>query len=201
MKNKKGKFIVLEGLDGSGKSIQAKLAFDYLKKKGIKAILTKEPTDKPPLGNLIREVLRKKMKLTSPASFQLLYSADRAEHLERVIAPALEKGFWVISDRYYYSTIAYGSLNLDRKWLYALNESFLVPDKTFIFKVGPQICLERIRDDGRQKEFFEKVAKLKKAWSGYVWCAKKFKEIQMINGERAIEKIAQDVAREIDKLL
>ncbi len=109
-KSAKGKFIVFEGLDGSGQSTQAQLLKNYLEKeKNISPVLTKEPTRETPIGVLIRQVIQKEISV-SPTALQLLFCADRSEHLEKVIKPALENGQWVISDRYFYSTMAFGSL-------------------------------------------------------------------------------------------
>lgn len=194
---KKGKFIVFEGLDGSGKTVQAEIFYKYLKQKGIKAVLTKEPTDKGLIGILIRQVLQKKIKLKSLEGFQLLYCADRAEHLEEVVKPALDRGYWVISDRYYYSTIAYGYLTSSkvRNWLYQINKKFLKPDKALFFKVRSEVCLERIDKGRAKKEFFEVQNTLKKVWQGYNWCAQNFKEVSVLDGEKTIQEIARDVKK------
>ncbi|PJE59856.1 MAG: dTMP kinase [Candidatus Portnoybacteria bacterium CG10_big_fil_rev_8_21_14_0_10_44_7] len=199
----KGKFIVFEGLDGSGKTVQAQKCYRYLKQKGVKVILTKEPTDRGLIGILIRQVLQKKIKLQSADGFQLLYCADRAEHLEKIIKPALQKGTWVICDRYYYSTIAYGYLTSTqtRDWLAVINKKFLRPDKTLFFKVDPKICLQRIDRAREKKEFFEEADKLKKIWTGYQWCVAQFKETRVLDGEKTIEQIAERVKKEINKML
>ncbi|MDD5047666.1 MAG: dTMP kinase, partial [Methanoregulaceae archaeon] len=105
----KGKFIVFEGLDGSGQSTQVKLLADFLKNKNIKVLATKEPTLDSAAGRLIRKALDKKTKIL-PKKFQELYAQDRKEHLNKVIIPNLEKGKTVISDRYFFSSFAYGSL-------------------------------------------------------------------------------------------
>lgn len=201
MKGKKGKFIVFEGLDGSGKTVQARHFFKYLKSKGVKVVLTHEPTDRGPIGKLLRNILQQKEKINSLEAFQLLYCADRAEHLEKEVLTALGKGKWVVSDRYYYSTIAYGSLKLDKNWLASINTKFLKPDKTFLIDVGPRVCLQRIDKDGRQREFFEKEEKLKKARNGYLWCVKKFKEMKVVDGERGIREIARELEGEAEKLI
>ena len=92
-------FIVFEGLDGSGSSTHSKLLTEKLQSEGCAVFHTKEPTDKGPTGTTIREVLQHKYTV-SPEALQLLFCADRAEHLVREIDPALKNGEIVISDRY-----------------------------------------------------------------------------------------------------
>ncbi len=194
----KSKFIVFEGLDGSGQSTQAQLLKDYLEKdKKVLVVLTKEPTNEPPIGSLIRQILKKEIRV-SPAALQLLFCADRNEHLEKVIKPALEKNTYVISDRYFYSTIAYGSLDLDINWLIEMNKSFLIPDIVFLLKVRPQICLERIDKNRDKREFFEESEKLKKVWQTYELLSRKFLNIKIIDGEKNREEVFEEIKSKID---
>lgn len=97
----KGKFIVFEGLDGSGQSTQSGLLRDFLIKKGYKVLLTKEPTLNSKFGKKIKRVLNKKERV-SAKKLQELFTQDRKEHLEKTIIPALKKGEIVISDRYFF---------------------------------------------------------------------------------------------------
>lgn len=99
----RGVFITFEGIDGAGKSTHARLLADYLEGRGIKVLLTAEPGGGIPQ---LRDYLANSPKLT-PEALYLLFSADRAEHTRRVILPALREGYWVISDRYLDSTLAY----------------------------------------------------------------------------------------------
>lgn len=191
-----GKFIVFEGLDGSGQSTQVNLLGQFLKSKGIDVVLTKEPTNLP-IGKFIRSVLNKKFEVSLDA-LQLLFSADRTDHLAKVVIPALRNGRWVISDRYFFSTFAYGFLNLSLDWLIGINDIFLLPDLVFLLKVSPQVCLERIDLRGK-RQFFEEPEKLTKAWQGYEKSIEGFKNIKMINGERPIERVFEDIKGEIEK--
>ncbi|QQR83173.1 dTMP kinase [Candidatus Peregrinibacteria bacterium] len=138
-------FIVLEGLDGAGTTTQAERLAGMLTKKGRTVVRTQEPTGEGDIGQLLRRILKKEVKVSAEA-LQLLFCADRAEHLKNTVVPALERGAVVISDRYYFSTVAYGSLTIpDYEWLYQLNRLFLKPDLTFLLSVSPETCLERIR--------------------------------------------------------
>lgn len=137
----KGKFIVFEGLDGSGQSTQAGLLKEFLSENGFNAILTKEPTLDSEAGKKIRKILNKEIKV-SPSQLQELMVQDRREHLEKVIIPALEEGKIVISDRYFLSTFAFGvSDGLDLEWLIEMNNQFLYPDIIFLLKVKGSIHL------------------------------------------------------------
>jgi len=192
-----GKFIVLEGLDGSGQSTQAALLKEFLEKeKKISVVLTKEPTNQPPIGTLIRQILKKEINV-DPLTLQLLFCADRAEHLKNVIEHALKNNQWVISDRYFFSTIAYGSLNLNFDWLIKLNENFLMPDIIFLLKVKPETCLKRIDKERGKREFFEELDKLKKVWKGYQLLTKKFSNVKVINGEKSIKEVFSKIKKEI----
>ncbi|MBW2964320.1 dTMP kinase [Candidatus Woesearchaeota archaeon] len=188
---KKGIFIVFEGLDGSGSSTQAELLRDYLKKFGLRPHLTKEPTNNL-IGGLIRGALTKEWH-ASNRCFQLLFSADRAHHLDREIVPALEKGIVVISDRYFFSTMAFGSLDCDLEWLKALNSKFLVPDVVYLIKVPPEECIRRIGKSRLEFELFEEVEKLKKVWDTYEKLAKEYPGIHVIDGTQPVEKVHNQI--------
>jgi len=134
----------------------------------------------------------------SPLSLQLLFCADRSEHLNKVIKPALLKNQWVISDRYFYSTIAYGSLNLDIKWLIKLNENFLKPDIVFLLRVRPEICLKRIDTNRGKREFFEEKKKLEKVLKTYETLSHYFSNIEILNGEKSIFEIHQQIVKKLN---
>ena len=136
-------FIVLDGPDGSGKSLHARLLADRLQENGTDVIFTEEPT-RGPIGACIRTFLHGENR-AHPAALQLLFTADRAWHEETVILPALQAGKTVVCDRYASATIAYGTaLGLDEQWLKDLNKKFVRPD-CLIFTLPPlEICLRRL---------------------------------------------------------
>jgi len=199
--SKKGKFIVFEGLDGSGQSTQVSILEKYLRSKKRKVHITAEPSNNL-IGGLIRALLTKQWKLSN-AGMQLLYCADRAHHLESEVYPALEKGNDVISSRYYFSTMAYGSLNNEVEWLEKLNEKFPQPDLTFFINVSPKECVRRIEGSRFRKEFFEKEKKLTKVRQTYLRLSenKKYRIFFVINGEQPVEKVAEDIREIINKEL
>lgn len=193
-----GKFIVIEGLDGSGTTTQVKRLTDYLRSKGYKVFPTKEPTDNV-IGGLIRGALTGVYQLPS-VSLQLLFSADRSHHLDRLIEPLIKGGSWVISDRYFWSTIAFGSIDLDRKWLLTMQNYFRIPDITLFLKVKPAECLKRIHKDRYDIELFEREEKLERVWQTYLWLVKKFpgKNV-VVSGEGTEEEVFTRITNCLEK--
>ncbi len=181
-------FIVFEGIDGSGKSVQALKLFSYLKNKKKKVFLTSEPTKNLVLSKIIKDILKKKIKVNS-LTFQFLFCADRIEHLEKEIKPKLEKGYIVICDRYFYSTLAYGALNFNYQKIKNLANFFLRPDIVFYLNVRPEIAFQRILKNRTDLEYFEKLEKIKNVWLNYKRIVKDFKEIKVIDGEEDVENV------------
>ena len=192
----KGFFIVFEGLDGSGQTTQANLLRNFLEKKGFGVLLTKEPTLETKEGKEIKKVLEKKIK-KSPLSLQKLFAKDREKHLKRTVEPALRKGKIVISDRYLFSSLAYGSLNVSLKKLKELNKNFLLPDLVFFLNVKADDCLKRIKKRGEKIHLFEEKEKLRKVYQNYQLILKNFKNVYFINGEKS----KREVFREIKKII
>ncbi|HPO05777.1 MAG TPA: dTMP kinase [Candidatus Gracilibacteria bacterium] len=180
-------FIVFEGLDGSGSSTQARLLKSYFESQGKEVILTKEPTENP-IGKMIRDCLQNRIEL-SPRALQLLFAADRAEHLHTLISPSLNQDKIVISDRYYFSSIAFGGIDLEFEWLRSLYQSFLQPDLVFLLKVEPKTCIERIHKRGTPMELFEKEETLRRVWNNYTLLAELYPCIRLIDGNENIEEV------------
>jgi len=196
-----GKFIVFDSLDGSGLSTQSNLLLEFLnREKGSfefnspGAWLTKEPT-KGLIGGLINAQLDHHWK-SSNVCLQLLFSADRAYHLEKSIIPKLKRGIIVICDRYAFSTVAFGAMEDNGfEWLLALQEKFLMPDLTFFLKVSPPECVKRITENRFETTLFEKEEVFRKAWKNYEKLAEIFKDknVHIINGERPIKEVSKDI--------
>jgi len=192
MNIKKGKFIVFEGLDGSGQSTQTDNLVSFFKKKKIKTHITKEPTNNL-IGGLIRGQLQGDWK-SSPECLQLLFAADRAHHLEKEVIPYLEKGITVVCDRYFFSSIAFGSLEVnDWNWLKGINKRFILPDIVFYLKTSPEICIKRISENRFSFELFEKEEKLEIIKKGYQRLVKEYGFFKVINGEKSIEEVSEEI--------
>jgi dTMP kinase len=195
----KGKFIVFEGLDGSGKTTQFKMLAKYLKENKKNISVTKEPT-RGRIGKTINEILEGREKVNH-VFLQLLFSCDRAEHLEREIIPALKRGKTVLCDRYLFSTLAYGNSEIgDLVWLQNLGKHFILPDITFFIDVSPKESIRRIKDVRKKKEtLFEKEKKLKKVRQNYKILSKKYKNFYIIDGERNKNEVFADIKNIIAK--
>jgi len=190
-----GKFVVVEGLDGSGQTSQAELLRDFFIKKGYQVVLTKEPTLDSEVGKKIKEILEKKIKL-EPLKLQELFTKDREEHLKNTIIPALKQGKVVISDRYCFSSFAYGTADgIDLDKLIKMNGDFLLPDLTIILKVSPEICISRIEKRGKERTLFEKKEQLTKVWENYKILTTKFENVYIIDGEKSIEKVFNQIKK------
>ena len=141
----KGLFVVLEGIDGSGKTSVGKEVVSRLNSQGINATFTFEPSDLP-VGKLLRTVLSGSVE-TDPHTHALLFAADREEHLRREIIPLLEKGELVVCDRYVYASMAYqGAKGVNMEYIWEINRKlphFLVPDLLLLLDIQPDISLLR----------------------------------------------------------
>lgn len=196
-----GKFIVIEGLDGSGKSIQVNLLANFLKKKEKEVIVKNEPTTESEAGIKIRKILKGEIK-AEPMERQELFVKDRKEHLQNKIIPALKEGKFVICSRYFFSTIAYGcsdGLNFDI--LFNMNKDFLLPDLTIFINVSPEECIKRIEKRGETKELFEKKNKLIKVNGVYKKFPNMFENFVMVGGEKSIEDVFENIKNIVSKIL
>lgn len=155
----KSKFIVFEGIDGAGKTTQIELLCAALEKRGLKCKITAEPTDLPS-GREIREALSGKTKKT-PIEMAQMFACDRAihnTHPEEGINRALADGITVVSDRYYYSSLAYQGAALGYETVAALNldnENIRTPDLCVFLDLTPEKSLERIGKRGEATEIYE----------------------------------------------
>ncbi|MEX2606884.1 MAG: dTMP kinase [Kiritimatiellia bacterium] len=164
MDKSRGKFISLEGCEGCGKSTQAVLLQKRLEASGLSVVMTREPGGTP-TGEMIRDMLQHHAtgENITPAAEVLLFAASRAQHVTNVIRPALEKGQWVICDRFVDSSLAYqaGGRGIALEQVLAVNEYALDgcwPDATLWFDVTVETALERMKDRGAHPDRFESEA-------------------------------------------
>jgi dTMP kinase len=162
-----GVFIVVEGIDGSGSTTHTKLLGKALRQRGLKVLETCEPSAGP-IGALIRQVLQRRLFVpdaTGPRAFAwstmaLLFAADRMDHLDSTIVPALREGLVVLSDRYDLSSLAYQSVTAPSgeqvvPWIRELNAAALRPDLTVVINVPVEVAEQRRRSRGGMEEMFE----------------------------------------------
>ncbi len=152
-------FIALDGIDGSGNSSHSKLLSDWIAESlGLRVLLTKEPTAGP-IGSLLRRYLTERD--VPSAADALLFAADRIEHVEKVIKPAMAEGRVVISDRYLESSIAYqSSQGLPIQWLLSINKYAIKPSLNIILEIDPEKSLSRkpkLTDKFEDSTFLRKV--------------------------------------------
>lgn len=159
----RGKFIVFEGIDGSGKSTQVSLLAERLRGEGHRVALTAEPTDLPS-GKLLRQALSGKIR-KSECEMALLFVTDRIAHniTEGGIVSLLESGVTVICDRYYYSTLAYQGRSTDYGWVKSMNLScpeITRPDLCIYLDLLPEESLRRITAGRDSVEIYENLETL-----------------------------------------
>ena len=141
--------IIIEGLDGAGTTTQARLIGEKFQKEGREVFLTHEPTDNP-IGKVVRQVLQKKIS-TTPEALALLFSSDMDDHLyneEYGILRQVKENRIVISDRYFYSSIAYQGVQCDMGFVENINSRFPHPRYLIFIDTLPSVCMDRIDTAG-----------------------------------------------------
>ncbi|MFA5749830.1 MAG: dTMP kinase [Candidatus Shapirobacteria bacterium] len=150
-----------------------------------------------PVGKLIEETVNNGEKM-DPLALQLCFVADRRDHYKKVIEPAIENGKFVISDRYYGSTVAYTEES-NRQMMLELNEN-VVPraDLTFFLDIDADTAISRIDSSRSNKTIFERKNILEKCRRSYLWfCEKVGESVIVIDGNRDIEIIYQDILEKL----
>lgn len=201
---KNGLFITFEGADGCGKTTQIELLDKYLRGRGVNTLLTREPGGKG-LGVKLREILLNYDGEVSPTAESFLFLADRAQHIDCIIKPALKAGTIVLCDRHTDSTIAYQGYGrgLDLNRIKSLNEiatGGLKPDLTIVFDIDVETSMQRVgkekdRMESAGVEFFNRVRE------GYLQIAKSEPErVKVINSSDTIENIHNQVVELVETL-
>jgi dTMP kinase len=193
--------IVLEGLDGAGTTTQARRLVDELSARGRPAHLTREPSDGP-IGRLIREMLVGRHAIDGQAiaqsTFGLLFAADRLDHLQREVEPALAAGSVVVSDRWYHSSLAYQGTGADRAWIGVLNQRARRPDLTLLLRVAPDVAAARRVAAGRADELFEDLEMQRRVAAGYDAVVAELiaagERIEVLDGEAGVDDVAAAIA-------
>ncbi len=185
---KKGIFIVVEGLDGSGKTTQAGLLAKKLS-KNYNVILTAEPS-RGKIGTFIREACLYENKRLPTEAEALLFAADRIEHMQTELKPALDEGKIVICDRYVYSSLAYqGSAGLSLDWIKTINARALQPDFSVFIDCPPELVLSRLRRKKSVMETLDTQRKVREVYLKFVDDG----ELVRINGDRPREVVGDEM--------
>ncbi|OGD32583.1 dTMP kinase [Candidatus Azambacteria bacterium RIFCSPHIGHO2_02_FULL_52_12] len=202
-----GAFIVIEGIDGSGKSLQADFIEQWLVdmqgKKARDVLKTHQPS-KGAFGAHIRDILEgKEPAPEDPFAFQELYMKDRKEHMRDFIVPHLKKGGVVIADRFFLSTFAYGMAHgasfeaLRDAHERIVGDDWIIPDVTFLIDINPAVALVRLkaRAGGKSLEYFEKKEHfLERVAVAYRDLSKKF-PVRTVSGDRPIAEVSEAIHR------
>jgi len=194
--NQKGVFIVIEGLDGSGKTTQTYLLAQKLS-KNYPVNLTAEPS-RGKIGTFIRQCCLYEDKRLPTEAEALLFAADRIEHLQNEIKPALDEGKIVVCDRYTYSSLAYqGSAGLSLDWIKTINARALQPDFAIFIDVPPEKVLERLQRKKSVMETLETQQKVREVYLKYVEKG----ELVSINGDNPKDAVAEALYAKVLELL
>ena len=179
-----GLFIAFEGLDGSGSQQYASSLAQLLSREGYRVTLSSEPTNSM-IGGLIRARIAGEWNI-APETLQLLFTADRAEHLRAKILPALAAGRIVICNRYILSALAYNVVLVnDLDWLKALNTRFIQPDLTYLLNIDPTICARRLKEEQLELDLRAEEQKQGQVWDEYLRLAHEQPDsVRIINGEQ-----------------
>jgi dTMP kinase len=205
----RGYFIALEGLDGAGTSTQAARIGDELRRQGYAVLLTREPSDGP-IGTLIRQALTGRVGLpqgSGPLSHRtlaLLFAADRTDHLQARILPALERGDVVLCDRYVISSLAYQGSRLPIRWVETINVAAVPPDLTLFIDVHPKTASRRRGGRGEAPELFEKEAFQRKIARTYAQAIRRHARehhIVRLDGSESIEEVTRRAMEQISRVL
>ena len=201
----RNQFITFEGGEGSGKSTQINLLHNFLIEKGKDVVSTREPGGTPS-AEIIRDLLTKgDADRWSPATEALLMWAARSEHVEKLIKPSLDKGKWVLCDRFYHSTYAYQGVghNLGIENMRIIKKIIIgeiTPNLTFILDIDPVNGIGRTKNRASNEDRFEKMNlafhnNLRKA---FIQLAKKNpKRFIVIDAELSLEKISEIISSEV----
>ena len=201
----KAKFITLEGIEGSGKTSSLKSITDLLDKKSISYIVTREPGGSS-IGKELRAILLDPDTEISPVVELMLMLSDRKDHVEKIILPNLEKGNWVVSDRFMDSSIAYqgGGRQLDKKLIISLTDYLNLPqpDLTLLFDLPVEVSLSRVKARGELDRFEKEELEFhKRIRNTYLDLAKNnSNRIKIIDSSKKIESMLNNVKQAIEKL-
>lgn len=198
--SERGKFIVFEGIDGSGKSTQINLLSDALEKHSIEYQSTLEPTYGM-VGGVLHDILSGKVK-TDPKVTASLFVADRLDHIlndNDGLLKAINSGKTVICDRYYFSSYAYQSVEVPREWVVSANRlaaDTLKPDVTIFIDIPAEVAMERISKNRDNIEIYENLERLTAVREGYLSAFELLKNeenVFVVNGNQPPEKIAEEI--------
>lgn len=196
---KRGAFICIEGIDASGKTTQAHRLVRNLRRRGLDVVYTTEPSTGE-IGKLIRDHVLNRKKRVPVAVEALLFAADRVDHVDKEIKPALQKGKIVICDRYVYSTLAYqGAADLDLNWIEQINHFALVPDLAMFLDVSLEVVIGRMQSKS-EKSVMETLQNQRRVCEVYLKMVKEGR-LMRIDGNKPVNALAAEILRVVVEFL
>jgi len=188
-KKNRGMFICVEGLDGSGKTTQAKRLVNNLRLRGFDSVYTTEPT-KGEVGRFIRRFVLNRDKRVPATLEALLFAADRIDHVEKEITPFLKQDMVVVCDRYVHSSLAYqGAAGLNLEWVEYINQFVLKPNLSLLIDASTDVVVKRLK---KKKTVMETAQNLKKVREIYMNLAQK-QHLTIIDGGKSINEVANNI--------
>jgi dTMP kinase len=193
----RGKLIVLEGIDGSGTTTQTDRLVEHLRQQRRTAVSTREPSAGP-VGRLLREVLLGQHRMSQGAAMDgrtmaLLFAADRVDHLQREVEPALLEGADVVSDRYLMSSLAYQAEEADREWVSLLAKGVRPPDLTILLDIPIEVAAKRRALAGRPVERYDADSYLARVAENYRRLARLDSGSVVLDGSASRDEVAAAV--------
>jgi dTMP kinase len=186
---KQGYFICVEGLDGSGKTTQARILVRNLRRRGFDAVYTSEPSVGE-VGKLIRSFVLDREDRVPVALEALLFAADRVDHVESVVKPLLKEGKVVVCDRYVYSTLAYqGAAGLSLEWIESINRFALKPHLALLIDVPSDVVVKRLE---RKKTVMETKRNQERVREVYLKMVQS-KQLVLIDGDKPVREVAKKI--------
>jgi dTMP kinase len=203
---KRGRFLVLEGIDGAGTTTQAAAVDQALRARGEKTLVTCEPSNGP-VGMLLRQALSGRLRghgrPMDATTLALLFAADRADHVAQEIIPALLRGMTVICDRYVLSSIAYQGLELEFETVAAMNSRAPAPDLTIFLDVPPVVAQRRRAASRGRVEIFDALKFQKRIDRNYrraIAHGLHGEQLAMIDGTRPMDEVTAQITQAIEAL-
>ena len=207
-----GLYIVLEGINASGKSTQLERLKTYFEEKGKTVVVTNEPNEQLAIGKMIREIITKTRDVP-PAALQYLYTADRIVNHKTIVMPALKKGYVVLSSRSFWSAVVYGILDkegtYDKKTMdlllvaqgiLSMYHQIMLSDFTFYLDVSLETVMQRIKNMGKVQDIYEDREKLSQLLNGYNWVVQQFPDVfTTIDSQQPVGKVTSDIIERIKK--
>jgi dTMP kinase len=186
---RRGFFICVEGLDGCGKTTQAKILVRKLRRMGYNTVYTAEPSHGK-IGRFIKRYCLHRGKRISSIVEALLFAADRYEHVENEIIPALKDGKVVVSDRYMYSSLAYqGAAGLSLDWIRRVNEHAVTPNLAIFIDVEPDTVIQRLKPKKSVMENLETQLKVREVYMKFVENG----ELVKVDGNKSKGEVAEEI--------